>query len=115
MLVLSVDNIVAWAGCEYIKMNVLPAFYSCGNKTAKVKNECCKMRKLAAGVNPKFQGWRDELALAYNGVLSVLEKRFTCDKNGRLPCQQIPLIEDLLSVVNISHAQKIANLIFKGP
>ena len=45
------------------------------------------MRKLAAGVNPKFQGWRDELALAYHGVLSVLEKRFTCDKNGRLPCQ----------------------------
>ena len=73
------------------------------------------MRKLAAGVNPKFQDWHDELAHAYHGVQSVLEERFTSDKNGRLLCQKIPLIEDLLSVVNISHAQKIANQIFKGP
>ena len=69
------------------------------------------MRKLAASVNPRFQDWTDELALAYHGVGSVLEKRFTCDENGRLPCQKTPLIEDLLDVVNVSHAQKIADLI----
>ena len=63
------------------------------------------MGKLSTGVDLKFQCWRDELALTYHGVQSVLEKRFTCDENGRLPCQKIPLIEDLLSVVNISHAQ----------
>ena len=96
-------------------MNVPPACYSCGNRTTKVKNECCKMRKLAAGVNPKFQDWHDELAHAYHGVQSVLEERFTSDKNGRLPCQKIPLIEDLLSVVNISHAQKIVDLIHEKP
>ena len=39
MLVLSMDNIVVYAGGEYIKMNVLPAYYSCGNRTTKVKNE----------------------------------------------------------------------------
>ena len=92
-------------------MNVPPACYSCGNRTAKVKNECCKMRKLA---DPKFQSWHDELVLACHGVQSVLEKRLTCDENGRLPCQKIPLIEDLLGVVNISHAQKIAELIHEG-
>ena len=53
-------------------MNVPPACYSCGNRTPKVKNECCKMRKLATNVNPKFQDWRDELALAYHGVQSLL-------------------------------------------
>ena len=65
------------------------------------------MRKLAADVNPNFQDWHDELALAYHGVQSVLEKRFTCDGNGRLLCQKMPLIEDLLDVVDVSHAQKI--------
>ena len=69
------------------------------------------MRKLATSVNPKFQDWRDELALAYRGVQSVLEKRFTCDENGKFPCQKIPLTEDLLDVFNVSHAQKIADLI----
>ena len=69
------------------------------------------MRKLATSVNPKFQDWRDELALAYRGVQSVLEKRFTCDKNGKFPCQKIPLTEDLLDVFDVSHAQKIADLI----
>ena len=69
------------------------------------------MRKLAADVNPKFPDWHDELALAYHGVQSVLEKRFTCDENGRLLCQKMPLIEDLLDVVDVSHAQKIADLI----
>ena len=73
------------------------------------------MRKLVASINPKFQDWHDELALAYHGVQSVLEKRFTCDENGRLLCQKIPLIEDLLSVANISHAQIIANLIHERP
>ena len=92
-------------------MNVPPTCYSCGNRTTSVKNECCKMRKLAADVNPKFQDWHDELALAYHGVQSVLEKRFTCDENGRLLCQKMPLIEDLLDVVDVSHAQKIADLI----
>ena len=83
-------------------MNVPPACYSCGNRTARVKNECCKMRKLAASVNPKFQDWTDELlALAYHDVQSVLEKRFTCDENGRLPCQKIPLIEDLLKFADM--------------
>ena len=107
MLVLSMDNIVVYAGGEYIKMNVLPAYYSCGNRTTKVKNEYCKMRKPATSVNPKFQDWCDESVLAYHGVQSVLQKeRFTCDENGRLPCQKIPLIEDLLTIVNISHAQK---------
>ena len=96
-------------------MNVPPAYYSCGSKTTKVKNECCKMRKLAAGVNPKFQDQRDELALAYHDVQSVLEERFTCDENGRLPSQKIPLTEDLLSAVNISHAQKLADLIHERP
>ena len=65
------------------------------------------MRKSAADVNPNFQDWHDELALAYHGVQSVLEKRFTCDGNGRLLCQKMPLIEDLLDVVDVSHAQKI--------
>ena len=92
-------------------MNVPPTCYSCGNRTTSVKNECWKMRKLAADVNPKFQDWHDELALAYHGVQSVLEKRFTCDENGRLLCQKMPLIEDLLDVVDVSHAQKIADLI----
>ena len=73
------------------------------------------MRKLAASINPKFQNWHDELALPYHGVQSVLEERFTCDENGRLPCQKIPLIEDLLSVINVSHAQKIADLIHERP
>ena len=54
-------------------MNVPPACYSCGNRIPKVKTECCKMRKLLAGVSPKFQGWRDELALPYHGVQSVLD------------------------------------------
>ena len=63
MLALSIDNILVLAGGEYIKMNVPPACYSCGNRATKVKNECCKMRKLAADVNPKFQDWRDELTL----------------------------------------------------
>ena len=85
-------------------MNVPPAFYSCGNRTTRVKNECCKMRRLAASVNPKFQDWTDELAFAYHGVQSVLDERFTCDENGRLHCQKIPLIEDLLDVVDVSHA-----------
>ena len=85
-------------------MNVPPAFYPCGNRTTRVKNECCKMRRLAATVNPKFQDWTDELAFAYHGVQSVLEERFTCDENGRLPRQKIPLIEDLLDVVDVSHA-----------
>ena len=93
-------------------MNVPPACYSCGNRTTKIKNKCCKMRKLA---DPKFQEWRDELALAYHGVQSVLEKRFTCDENGRLPCQKIPLIDDLLGVVDVGHAQKIADLIHERP
>ena len=93
-------------------MNVPPACYSCGNRTTKIKNECCKMRKLA---DPKFQEWRDELALAYHDVQSVLEKRFTCDENGRLPCQKIPLIDDLLGVVDVGHAQKIAYLIHERP
>ena len=115
MLVLSRDNIVAYAGSEYIKMNVLPACYSCGNRTTKVKNEYCIMRKLATSVNPKFQDWRDELVLAYRGVQTELEKRFTCDENGRVPCQKLPLIEGLLSIVNISHAQKIADLIHERP
>ena len=70
------------------------------------------MRKLA---DPKFQEWRDELALAYHGVQSVLEKRFTCDENGRLPCQKIPLIDDLLGVVDVGHAQKITYLIHERP
>ena len=69
------------------------------------------MRKLATSVNPKFQDWRDELALEYRGVQSVLEKRFTCDENGKFPCQKIPLTEDLLDVFDVSHAQKIADLI----
>ena len=69
------------------------------------------MRKLATSVNPKFQDWRDELVLAYRGVQSVLEKRFTCDENGKFPCQKIPLTEDLLDVFDVSHAQKIADLI----
>ena len=77
----------------------------------KVQIECCKMRKLVASVNPKFQDWADELALAYHGVQSVVEKRFTCDENGRLTCQKVPLIEDLLDVVDVSHARKIADLI----
>ena len=88
-------------------MNVPLECYSCGNRTKMVKNECCKMRKLAANVNHKFQDWTDELALAYHGVQS----RFTCDGNGRLSCQKIPLIEDLLDVVDVSHAQKIAESI----
>ena len=92
-------------------MNVTPACYSCGNRTTRVKNECCKMRKLAASDNPRFQDWTDELALAYHGVQSVLEKRFTCDENGRFPCQKTPLIEDLLDVVDVSHTHKIADLI----
>ena len=92
-------------------MNVPPACYSCGNRTTKVKDECCTMKKLAAGVNSKFQGWRDELALAYHGVQTVLEKRFTCNENGKLPCQKIPLINDLLDVVDVGHAQKIPDLI----
>ena len=40
---------------------------------------------------------------------------FTCDENGRLLCQKIPLIEDLLSVVNISHAQILLTWIDEGP
>ena len=92
-------------------MNVSPVCYSYGNKTTRVKNECCKMRKVAATVNRKFQNRTDELALAYHGVQSVLEKRFTCDENGRLPCQKITLIEDLLDVVDVIHAQKIPDLI----
>ena len=92
-------------------MNVPPACYSCRNRTPKVKNECCKMRKLATSVNPKFQDWRDELALAYHGVQSLLEKRFSCDENGKFPCQKISLIEDPLDVFDVSHAQKIADLI----
>ena len=78
-------------------MNVPPACYSCGSRTTKVKTECCKMRKIPTGVDPKFQGWRDELALLHHGVQSVLEKRFTCVVN--------------VSHANISHAQKIADLI----
>ena len=69
------------------------------------------MRKLAASINPKFQELQDELALAYHVVQSVLEKIFTCEENGRFTCQKIPLIGDLLNVVNISHAQKLADLI----
>ena len=92
-------------------MNVPPACYSCGNRTTKVKNECRRMRKLPTSVKTKFQEWTGELALAYHGVQPVLEKRFTCDENGKLPCQKIPLIEDVLDVVDVSHAQKIANLI----
>ena len=69
------------------------------------------MKKLAASVNTKFQDWTDQLALAYHGVQSVLEKRFTCDENGRLPCQKITLIEDLLDVVDVILAQKIPDLI----
>ena len=92
-------------------MNIPPACYSCGNKTTRVKTKCCKVRKLSASVNYKFQDWTDELALARHGVQSVLQKRFTCDANGRLPCQKMPLIEDLLEVLDFIHAQKIADLI----
>ena len=94
-------------------MNIPSAYYSCGNKTTRVKNEWCKMRKLAASVNPKFQDWADELvlALAYDGLQLVLEKRFTCEGNGRFPCQKTPLTEDLLDVVNVNHVQKVPNLI----
>ena len=96
-------------------MNVAPACYSCGNRTTKVKNEFCKMKKLAAGVNSKFQGWRDELAFAYHGVQTVLEKRFTCNENGKLPCQKVPLIDNLLGMVDVGHAQRIADLIHERP
>ena len=67
--------------------------------------------KTSASVNPKFQDSTDELALVYHGVQSVLEKRFTCDENGRLPWQKIPLTENLLDVIDVSHTQKIADLI----
>ena len=73
------------------------------------------MGKLPTGVDLKFQCWRDELALTYYGVQSVLEKRFTCDENGRLPCQKIALIEDLLNVANISRAQVLLTWIDEGP
>ena len=96
-------------------MNVAPTCYSCRNRTTKVKNEFCKMRKLAAGVNSKFQGWRDELAFAYHGVQTVLEKRFTCNENGKLPCQKVPLIDNLLGMVDVGHAQRIADLIHERP
>ena len=69
------------------------------------------MKKLAASVNTKFQDWTDQLALAYHGVQSVLEKRFTCDENGRLPCQKIAVIGDLLDLIDVSLAQKISDLI----
>ena len=69
------------------------------------------MKKLAASVNTKFQDWTDQLALAYHGVQSVLEKRFTCDENGRLPCQKISVIGDLLDLIDVSLAQKISDLI----
>ena len=92
-------------------MNVPPACYSCGSRIIRVKNECCKMRKLAANVNPKFQGWQVKLNLAYHGVQTVLEKSFTCDENSRPPCQKNPLIEDLVDVVDVNHVQKIADLI----
>ena len=73
------------------------------------------MKKLAAGVNSKFQGWRDELAFAYHGVQTVLEKRFTCNENGKLPCQKVPLIDNLLGMVDVDHAQRIADLIHERP
>ena len=73
------------------------------------------MRKLAAGVNSKFQGWRDELAFAHHGVQTVLEKRFTCNENGKLPCQKIPLIDNLVGMVDVGHAQRIADLIHERP
>ena len=69
------------------------------------------MKKLAASVNTKFQDWTDQLALAYHGVQSVLEKRFTCDENGRLPCEKILVIGDLLDLIDVSLAQKISDLI----
>ena len=69
------------------------------------------MKKLAASVNTKFQDWTDQLALAYHGVQSVLEKRFTCDENGRLPCEKILVIGDLLDLIDVSLAQKIPDLI----
>ena len=69
------------------------------------------MKKLAASVNTKFQDWTDQLALAYHGVQSVLEKRFTCDENGRLPCEKILVIGDLLDFIDVSLAQKISSLI----
>ena len=69
------------------------------------------MKKLAASVNTKFQDWTDQLALAYHGVQSVLEKRFTCDENGRLPCQKISVVGDLLDFIDVSLAQKISDLI----
>ena len=69
------------------------------------------MKKLAASVNTKFQDWTDQLALAYHGVQSVLEKRFTCDENGRLPCEKILVIGDLLDLIDVSLAQKISELI----
>ena len=93
------------------KMNSPPLCYSYGSRTTKVEKECCKMRKLAADVSQNFKNWQGEMSLAYQGVLSVLGKRFTCDKNGKFPCKKGPLIEDLLSVVDIRHAQIIADLI----
>ena len=45
----------------------------------------------------------------------MLEKRFTCNEDGKLPCQKIPLIDELLGVVDVGHAQKIVDLIHEGP
>ena len=92
-------------------MNSPPLCYSYGNRTTKAEKECCKMRKLAADVSQNFKNWQGEMSLAYQGVQSVLGKRNNVRKTENFPVKKGPLIEDLLSVVDIRHAQIIADLI----